>query len=719
MIEKSDGESWVRLSRLSSRFDANVAALRGRDEALADQIVSHSPKATYVISPVGEVLRLGTVQADAPPVILPNPVPAAAARGILQKLASMPGDNGPVLVAGLDQGWLWDALAKTKVNVPAAPGHRPPVYFLVRDIERLWVVLHLHDWRELLTDQRCILLAGEDVSARLERHLIAHPYIAWPKVNVTIDPSVWGGEGNGFDDILARAQRVVDARCKGLVEQIRATYAGRTPADIAQALGSRPLRVLGITSLYTTFLQHSMRDWLAGMEQLGHTTQLLIEQHDHERPHQARYLGAIAEFQPDLLLLIDHYRAEFPQLPAEAMPCVMWVQDRLPSIFSAIAGARQTRLDYCIGFGRLELSRKHGYAAERFLPAQVGVNPAHFARPTGGSVEHEMARYGCDVSYVGHASMPAERILLEAIEQQSIPTGRKLFEDVFDWMRGIYASGSTISHASLIRAQIAQSAERLRISIPPMQVEAVYDFFNNRVNNALFRHQALQWLAELADGDATLRINLWGSGWQDHPTLGRFARGPADNRLQLPAIYRSSTINLQVTPHGAVHQRLFEGLAAGGFFLVRQCAGDLVEPIYQRLWNWCTANDIATDREFHERADEQTAAMMRELRNILGVDPLSLAPDFTEVLRLSADGEYIRSAASVWPEHYPQVCFNSRDSLHAQVREYLADADARAAIANGMRDVVLRRFSYAGMSQRLLQFIAHDLQQNSVQAVAA
>ena len=67
------------------------------------------------------------------------------------------------------------------------------------------------------------------------------------------------------------------------------------------------------------------------------------------------------------------------------------------------------------------------------------------------------------------------------------------------------------------------------------------DFFLQRINNALFRHQALHWIADLG-----LNLRLYGKGWEKHPRFGRFARGPADNETQIGAIYRASRINLQV-----------------------------------------------------------------------------------------------------------------------------------------------------------------------------
>ena len=50
--------------------------------------------------------------------------------------------------------------------MPAFPGYTPPLYFVTHDLERLWCVLHLHDWRELLAHSRVRLFAGADCVQR-------------------------------------------------------------------------------------------------------------------------------------------------------------------------------------------------------------------------------------------------------------------------------------------------------------------------------------------------------------------------------------------------------------------------------------------------------------------------------------------------------------------------------------------------------------------------
>jgi hypothetical protein len=83
------------------------------------------------------------------------------------------------------------------------------------------------------------------------------------------------------------------------------------------------------------------------------------------------------------------------------------------------------------------------------------------------------------------------------------------------------------------------------------------------------------------------------------------------------------------------------------------------------------------------------------------------------VLRLSHDGNYIRSAASVWRE-YGQVSFATAAQLQERAKHFLTNDAERTRISAAMRRAVIERLSYGSISRRLLEFIADDLQQNQL-----
>ena len=678
--------------------------------ALAETLSSLSPKQTYYILPISETIQLG-VSDGLTVTPLPHSVPAPTATDLIRKLYPAAICNQGSLISGEDMGWLWNGIYQLPCQVPGLPGHRPPLFFLMKDIDRLWVILHLHDWRNLLSDTRIHLFVGNDALTQFRNSLITELATPWPRLSVQVDQTLWNGRPP-LNEILTEAKAAVDQELLCRMEQMQPVYRFTTPQSIAELFRSdRKLKVLGITSRFTTFLQHSMRDWLAGFEQLGHETRLAIEDHDHKVGTNLTLASTCAEFKPDLIIIIDHYRRELGGLP-EKVPMVMWVQDALANIFRREAGTAQGPLDYAMGFAKMELVHDFGYPANRFMSAVIGCDERRFA-PTPLS-PREQSEFGCDVSFVSHASTPADVLLQAEIDRANTPEAESLLRKIYDQLKAIYETGGVVTEPIQIRRLIDLAMAKTKTCIPDSEMPKLMEMFMQRINNALFRHQSLNWLAEMG-----VDLRLYGAGWEKHPTLSRFARGAADNKNQLSQIYRASRISLHVSPHGAVHQRLIEGLACGGFFLLRRCAGDVMERHYQTIWNWCVANGISTDPQLKSRAEPYIAEAIAQAAGILHLDPFAMKRPFIEELRECAQSGYIGSAGTIWGENYDAIAFGSAAELGQKVTQYLSDESERRRIAETMRDVVLQRFTYAAMARRLLGFISNDLAGRARQKAAA
>lgn len=692
---------WHPLELFDARFRVNLDALAKHDHDLAVQLAELAPSVPMFIAAEGDNVFLGR-PGNAGMELLPNPLPPAKAREIVSDLAPQGFVSAPLVVGGLGYGWLWDRLAKLPCKVEAAPGHRPPIYLLAGDIERLWAVLHVLDWRDMLADARFRLFVGPDAAAQLRSALIENPALAWPRACVRVEPALWTKD---FDSIMSEVAQDADRRLECLQNKLSEIYSQASDERLVRRFGSGKLRVLGITSRYTTFLQYSMRDWLAGFEQLGHETRLVIEGKDYEVNTGLTFASACAEFQPDLVVMIDHYRSEYKGL-TDSVPFVMWVQDRLPNMFSARAGAAQGPRDYCLGFGRLHLARRFGYPAERFLPSVIGINEPKYADIS--LEDNEPAKYACDVSYVSHASASSQQLIEAEIARNPLPQTSRLLWDLHEQMVGHFCSGGQVLTDPVIRRHVMESMQRVGVSPDENVIQSLVGLFGQQVNNAIFRHQALEWVAQMG-----VDLRLWGRGWEKHPRLAKYARGPADNQHDLPLIYKSSKINLQLIPHGAVHQRLLDGLAAGAFFLIRDTPGDAIGVPYRRLWDWCRSNGISSDGQMRARADAQAMQLITEIDSLLGYDSSTHDLSLFDCIQTVADTDFLTLGSTAWPQEYPRVAFSSRDQLHSMLTRYLADDELRREIAGSMRRVVIERCSYRSISDRLLRFIAADLRRKS------
>jgi hypothetical protein len=691
--------SWTSIAILNERFAANLNSLAGRHLQLAEKLRTFSPTQAYFLLPSGDQIQLGVGSANSVQA-LAHPVSPVTARSITSQLYPNGKCSHGVAIGGEDLGWLWNCVYQLPCEVPIAPGHRPPLFFLIRDIERFWVILHIQDWKTLLADARVQLFAGEDAFEQFQIALAESTACPWPRMSITIDPAVWPA-GLSLDQMLASAKAATSEKMAKVNQQLRLIYSGITPHSLAAKYQSdRPLRVLGITSRYTTFLQYSMRDWLAAFEGLGHQARLVIETNDHEIPSGLSLASTIADFKPDLIVMIDHYRGEHGGLVPE-IPFVMWVQDRLPNIYSANAGEAQKRLDYTIGYSRGELTQRFGYPASRFMPTMMAVNQARFTpKPLSDA---ELNRYRCDVSFVSNCTAPAEQIIREEMDRQN-PVSRALLDDIFQQFKGIYDAGESVTTAHAMRAILVDSIAKHKASV---DIEILLQLFIQRVNNSLFRHQAIRWVAEMG-----VDLHLYGKGWEAHPEFSRYAKGVADNLEQLPAIYRASSINLQVTPYGAVHQRLLDGLAAGGFFLLRSVTPDELELLHRDIWNWCLERKIRSGRDMAAQSDGALLKITRRFAEIGSVDPMSDPDYFYSAAEECALAGFTRTPNTLW-ENGDRVTFSKKDQLQSQVRYFLANPDERRQIAQSMRQRVLETHTYQNIARRMLKFMANDLQEFS------
>ena len=684
---------WHAITLFDQRFRANLDALRTRDAALAERLSVHCPVTEFFVAAQGDQVFLGRT-GSAGIEVIPDPLPPDEARKLLATLFPSVHVSWPLLIGGLAYGWAWDRISKLPCKVDTAPGHKPPIYLLTSDFDQLWAVLHVMDWGQMLSDPRFVIFAGTDTVGDLKRLLTDELQWSRPRAAVRIEPGLWTEE---FNSLMQSINDSVERRTAQLKAHLDHLYPPGSREIWEQKLSTgQRLKILGITSRYTTFLKYSMRDWLEGFERLGHETRLLMEEADHLICAPPAIAAAVADYRPDLVVIIDHCRSETGVIP-DTVPCVMYVQDRLPNIFNTATGASQGPLDYVLGFGRLHLSTRHGYPADRFLPAPVGLNETRFSQ--SGVSAADLARFACDVSYVSNAGRPAADVMREQAQKSGSPQIVRLFEDLYQRMEAWYATGNQAFSEIQLRQQLDLSMAAVGIELEPRSASETLGFFHQEINNRLFRHQTVQWLA-----DSGVNLHLYGNGWETNPRFARFAKGVADNQRDLPLIYRASKINIQVTPHGCVHQRLLDGLAAGGFFLLRRHPGDRVARLYRELFTWCQRHNITSDADLHSRADDRVNQTISRINNLEGSTPDNRMLTVYDVMTAHADTNFMTSADGIWPE-YESVAFDNGAELEAKLARFLKDDDVREAITGSMREAVIEHFSYTNINRRLLNLM--------------
>ncbi len=282
-------------------------------------------------------------------------------------------------------------------------------------------------------------------------------------------------------------------------------------------------RVLLVTSLFTTVLQHVVRDIESAFRRLGHETRVLMENNVLDRWRETDYFRAVADFRPHIIFQMDHLRGETPYLP-DRIVNLTFVQDMLPGLLSEQAARTVGPNDFMLVDMDFkwwqELFRQYRYPEQNFIHFPSCTNEEVF-KPSE-LTKGDMTGFGADVAVTTNIDLKPRQA----------------------WERIVNGLLATSRHRCL-RDNIA------------------YEMFQT-VANAYYRLKPLEWLAPLG-----LNMKIWGKFPQeDHPTLGRFFVGPPAFE-DLARIYQASKITILGNHAGWRHYKTASVLAAGGFPLVR------------------------------------------------------------------------------------------------------------------------------------------------------
>ncbi len=520
---------------------------------------------------------------------------------------------GPPVIVGVRVGALISRLHKDTHHWFLNYSH--PLYIVEADFGRFAAWLHAADLSELLSEERVYVLIGPACAGDLRRLLTEEPDLPVPTTVVSqqTDRSL-------VEQITQTAESVLAERNKelaDLLKEIETRYRDRDLAYWAKRV-QRPGRVLGVTSRFTTMLQYSMRDSLEALEDCGYESHLIIEKKDHHQSSCAKTCREILEFDPDLLIFIDHLRYEYPYLPKN-IPMLTWIQDPMDNLLCRRAGESIGPLDFVCGYYLDRCTKQFGYPADRFLPTHIPVSTRLFHDRELRA--ETMAEYGCDISFVSHASIPIERFYASAL-----PTYAGSYRPMLE---RLYERAATLDESSEHGQPVAAAFDLVRsvaaevgLALEESQVQFVAINFVYRLFDWGRRQETLEWVGDWAKRTGRV-FKIYGRGWENHPTLSQFACGVIEHGEPLRRAYRASRLALQLIASGFRHQRSYELLAAGTLPLSRYCRADFASPravaLYPRL-----ERIVFRSREEFETLAEQFLAnepyrqeVLSELREVI------------------------------------------------------------------------------------------------------
>ncbi len=463
-------------------------------------------------------------------------------------------------------------------------GYSPCLFVVAESDASIFPALATAELQSVLSDPRVHLFAGGCAIEEMIAFLAAHPDIGLPRYLVVSRPAEGafadrvGAAINEADRARSSAALALRAEALGVYESLSAE---RWTARYEEALRpgtERPLRVMIPVSRFSTYLKHSARQLAEALRRRGCEVEVVSERSDHELVAPERYFELYRLWRPDLVIKIDHLRAESEHLIPTNVPYVCWVQDRLPDLFCPEAGPRVTAMEVVAGLGVRQLVERYGYPAAQCLPS-LNVTDLSVYRDEAMK-EEALAPHRCDVAYVSNHSEPPEafaetliarhvsgerstayarwvaRRVRAAFEKPGEPTCRLGFETLLIDRR--HGRHETFDEAGLRR---------------------LYDFFCLPLADRWYRHEMVQWAIAYCERRSR-RLRLYGRGWERHEATAAYACGEVRNGEELRAVYQAAGVNLHASIFGSLHQRVLDGYASGGLVLCRRPVCDRDYLIY-------------------------------------------------------------------------------------------------------------------------------------------
>jgi hypothetical protein len=544
---------------------ANVQALRDWDPDLADRIAAAAVPETVerVLARDGHP-SFRFLQGDGRRLWLGHTsVPSIAARANLARLTL----DGSLLVmngigSGLDARLILEVLG-------------PHQALLILESNPLFLNLafQLHDYTEALRIGRLVLLAGPDPEVLIRDFYRRHPgynlisrTIAWP----------WLSEQQN----RAFAQQVtvaVDACTKeimGAIQSLREQIQQRdSQTSLEQVVGpmslSRPheLRVANCTNSCSGAEYYTSRDLLAGFGQAGAATDWMVFDRPDKASQQAQ-LRRLLDFQPHLILLVDLLRGDLPYLPGSAL-CATILRNPPASLLAKEhnPAGRMGRHDFIFASQQEQIRKlqEAGVARERveYLPPAADVrlfHPAESDEPAGNE-------YACEAALVsGRASSDPLRY------QITLSSHQQLWQAILDQIRSDPAGYHWDQAPKILR-----KAQQCGVKITEEDIHATFvEIIQKHLGETVMRDAYC-----LALDREGVDLKIWEpcppykipsggvpDSWAQSPVVHRVA-GTIQNGPDMNRLYHGAKIHLSINSTGYPDSHLWNGLAAGAFFLVK------------------------------------------------------------------------------------------------------------------------------------------------------
>jgi hypothetical protein len=337
-----------------------------------------------------------------------------------------------------------------------------------------------------------------------------------------------------------------------------------------------------------------------------------------------------------------------------------------------------------------------GGDSRQFLSSYIPTCPEQFDGPP--LTDEERRRYECDVSYVSHASQTPRQFHDQERSRHADGGIRRVIDAMYEMMPAELAIHRVAGGHVIEKVfEAATRACGVMVANPGLRERLMW-WYCWRLGDRFYRHDALEWAAAWARASGG-NLRLYGNGWDRHPSLSEFARGPAANGRELLCVYRASKINLQLMPAGFIHQRALDGLASGGFFLTRRVPGDLRGRTIREIMMLADRLKVTSTNQLLQSTDTRLHELLLDFTCGRSAQWRSESVDLFQYLQTASELPYPDEVF----QDFESITFDSPQDCSGKIGYFLADEIRRRSIATAMRSVVIRTFDYRSTLQRFLQ----------------
>lgn len=632
-----------------------------------------------------------------PCILTPNQNPQASVADAMAQLDVSIRQCAPMALNGIGDGFLFAILAQQ--NVKRMFDRQQVVFLLEPDEQLLFTCLMLHDYSGVhgpIEQGRFQWCVGHDWEQQFENRLTEDMML--------LPPTTFVGQSCDTESIAQGTREVSERYAKNTSvwrEAANEIYESVDASEWAMRFrgeAERPPRVLLLTTRFSTVLQYATRDVAEGFRQNGWESLVLKETQPWQMISDMALRKTLLEYQPDLVFQIDHLRHEHLDAVPDGLPFACWIQDHLTHLTSTKAGRGVGDRDYVLTFASPLFVDTYEYPVRQCIDMPMmltrGSTAEHadsHSKAKAKASSTQRSSKADDIVYVSNVSQVPEQAFAQVLRTLP-PSLHEIARAASARVISTYESDGSLKGHQSVRELLNEvcSDEGRRLSLE--EHTSVVDQLWNPLNIALYRQQALGWVADAAS-DLGLSLGIYGRGWEQHPRFSSNARGVIEHGDPLAHLTRSTPINLILEPYVCfTHHRMLDGLSSGGFFLVREHPGNTA---LQALLNLLDEHKSKAENVEQARAD-LAGVNEAKLEALLAAAACSVIEPTGDPVRqircMCRAGVLIRQDEAL--PRLPEVSFNNAESCRQRIERFVADDDARTSIAEDQRRSIDQRFTF-------------------------